>query len=49
MRFLKQSEAATLRAFSALATGNPFLPERVENERPALGDAFTPLANFAGP
>jgi hypothetical protein len=44
MRFLKQSESAVLSAFSALATGNPFLPERVENERRALGSAFTPLA-----
>jgi transcriptional regulator with AAA-type ATPase domain len=44
MKFLKPSEAAILSAFSALATENPFLPERVENERRALGRAFTPLA-----
>ncbi|MBW2274277.1 MAG: sigma-54-dependent Fis family transcriptional regulator [Deltaproteobacteria bacterium] len=43
MRFLEPHEASVLSAFSALATGNPFLPERVENERRALGPAFTPL------
>ena len=39
-RFLSDSETRTLEAFRALADGNPFLPERVEAERAALGDAF---------
>jgi hypothetical protein len=40
MRFLDDSEAAALAAVAALAQGNPFLPERVEAEQQALGDAF---------
>jgi hypothetical protein len=41
MRFLSDAERTVVRAVSALATGNPFLPERVENERRALGGDFT--------
>ena len=40
MRFLDASERSVLAAVADLAAGNPFLPERVENERIALGDDF---------
>lgn len=40
MRFLDDSESAVLAAVAALADGNPFLPERVESERSALGAEF---------
>jgi hypothetical protein len=40
MRFLDDPEREVVRAFAALATDNPFLPARIENERRALGDAF---------
>jgi hypothetical protein len=43
MAFLADGERGVVRALAALATENPFLPERVENERRALGDAFTPV------
>jgi hypothetical protein len=42
--FLSDSERPVVRALAELATGNPFLPERVEHERVALGDAFTPVS-----
>jgi transcriptional regulator with AAA-type ATPase domain len=40
MRFVDDSEAAVLAAVAALADGNPFLPDRVESERRALGPHF---------
>jgi hypothetical protein len=40
MAFLSSSERAFLRAASRLAFCNPFLPERVEHERAALGAEF---------
>jgi len=43
MRFLSDTERTVLEAMAALATGNPFLPERVDNERRALGERFRPL------
>jgi len=36
-------ELEVVEAVAALVAGNPFLPERVENERRALGRDFTPL------
>jgi len=39
MRFVSDSESRVLEAVAALADGNPFLPERVANERAVLGDA----------
>ena len=44
MAFVSDSERVVLRAMSGLAMCNPFLPERVENERRALGSDFTPMA-----
>ena len=44
MPFVSRSEAVVLRALAALADGNPFLPERVEAERAALGPAFVATA-----
>ena len=43
MAFVSNSEREVLRAMSGLAMCNPFLPERVENERRALGSDFTPM------
>ena len=40
MAFLSSLERAFLRAASRLAFCNPFLPERVEHERAALGTEF---------
>ena len=40
MAFLSRSERTFLRAVSQLAFCNPFLPERVECERAALGGDF---------
>ena len=40
MAFLSSSERAFLRAASRLAFCNPFLPERMEHERSALGAEF---------
>jgi hypothetical protein len=40
MAFLTSPERAFLRAASRLAFCNPFLPERVEHERAALGSEF---------
>jgi hypothetical protein len=40
MVFLSDGEREVAGAVAALATGNPFLPERIENERRALGDRF---------
>ena len=40
MGFLSDSEREVGGAVRALATGNPFLPERITNERTALGDRF---------
>jgi transcriptional regulator with AAA-type ATPase domain len=42
--FLSESERPVVGALAELATGNPFLPQRVEHERVALGDAFTPVS-----
>jgi transcriptional regulator with AAA-type ATPase domain len=42
MAFLSPQQRAILQAISRLAYCNPFLPERVEFERAALGDAFVP-------
>ncbi len=44
MVFVSDREREVLRAMSGLAMCNPFLPERVENERRALGSDFTPMA-----
>jgi transcriptional regulator with AAA-type ATPase domain len=44
MAFVSDSEREVLRAMSGLAMCNPFLPERVENERHALGSDFAPGA-----
>jgi transcriptional regulator with AAA-type ATPase domain len=43
MAFVSETEREVLRAMSGLAMCNPFLPERVENERRALGSDFTPM------
>ncbi len=40
MALLSDAERPVVQAFAGLATGNPFLPERVENERVALGPTF---------
>ncbi|HXB71174.1 MAG TPA: sigma 54-interacting transcriptional regulator [Candidatus Acidoferrales bacterium] len=40
MSFLNAGQRAVLRAVSSLGYANPFLPERVEYERAALGSAF---------
>ena len=42
MAFMTQSERAFARAISELALCNPFLPERIEAERRALGARFVP-------
>jgi hypothetical protein len=42
MPFLTPQQRAFLQAVSQLAYANPFLPERVDFERAALGDAFIP-------
>jgi DNA-binding NtrC family response regulator len=42
MPFLTPQSRAFLQAVSQLAYANPFLPERVQFERAALGDAFVP-------
>jgi transcriptional regulator with AAA-type ATPase domain len=42
MAFLSEPERSFLEAVSKLAYCNPFLPERIESEREALGDAFEP-------
>ena len=47
MVFISAPECAFLRAASRLAFCNPFLPERVEHERAALGREFeTTLARL---
>ncbi len=43
MGFLSDQERGVVEAIAALATGNPFLPERVGREREALGSDFTPV------
>jgi hypothetical protein len=43
MAFLSDSERTVVRAVATLATGNPFLPDRIENERLALGERFRPV------
>ena len=40
--FLTPAERSLAEAISQLAYSNPFLPERIECERQALGDAFAP-------
>src|SRR4051812_16489212 len=42
MAFLSKREREFLRAVSRLAYANPFLPERTEFEREALGSDFVP-------
>jgi transcriptional regulator with AAA-type ATPase domain len=42
MPFLSKRERSFLEAVSRLAYSNPFLPERAELERTALGDEFVP-------
>ena len=44
MELLRPAERPLARAVARLADGNPFLPERVEAERAALGRAFVPTA-----
>jgi transcriptional regulator with AAA-type ATPase domain len=41
MSVLADNERVVVGAIAALAGGNPFLPERIESERRALGRAFT--------
>jgi hypothetical protein len=45
MLFL-EGDATTARAIGTLATGNPFLPARLEAERAALGDAYDPAGTL---
>lgn len=40
MRLLDAGQSKVLRAVAALADGNPFLPERLDDERKALGSDF---------
>ena len=40
MPLFRRDEQIVARAVSGLAQGNPFLPERIEHERQALGSAF---------
>ncbi|MGH7304933.1 MAG: hypothetical protein ACRELZ_16745, partial [Candidatus Rokuibacteriota bacterium] len=42
MTFLTGPDRKLAEAISRLAYCNPFLPERIEYERQALGDAFVP-------
>lgn len=42
--FADDRELEVLRAVARLATSNPFLPDRIENESRALGDAFVDYA-----
>jgi len=42
MAFLSKREREFLQAVSHLAYANPFLPERTEFEREALGNEFVP-------
>jgi transcriptional regulator with AAA-type ATPase domain len=44
MVFLSDSEQGVVQALGALASANPFLPERVAWERQALGSRYAPLA-----
>jgi DNA-binding NtrC family response regulator len=41
-----ESEQAFAQAVARLAYGNPFLPERLEGERQALGEAFDPAGTL---
>jgi transcriptional regulator with AAA-type ATPase domain len=41
-----EGDATVARAVGELAAGNPFLPERLEAERTALGDAFDPAGTL---
>jgi len=41
-----EAESTLARAVGQLSAGNPFLPERLEAERAALGDAFDPAATL---
>jgi DNA-binding NtrC family response regulator len=40
MAFLSEPERGVVTAVASLATGNPFLPERIEHEKRALGSRF---------
>jgi hypothetical protein len=42
LSFLADADRTLAEAISRLAYCNPFLPERIEYERQALGDAFVP-------
>ena len=42
MNITKSGERSFLAAVSRLAYANPFLPDRVDAERDALGDGFVP-------
>ncbi len=44
MAFIRDSERDLVRAVAGLVDCNPFLPERLELERQALGDVFVPTA-----
>src|SRR5260221_4568128 len=44
MALIRKSERAVVSALAALVDCNPFLPERVELERRALGSAFVPVS-----
>ena len=41
-----EAESTLARAVGQLSAGNPFLPERLEAERAALGDAFDPTGTL---
>ena len=43
MALLKPEERAFARAISCISYCNPFLPERIEHEKKALGDEFEKL------
>ena len=46
MLFANEEERRFARAVAALVYGNPFLPERIEAERAALGAACDPAATL---
>jgi hypothetical protein len=45
MQFLRDEERRLLERLSALARSNPFLPERIQREREALGDDFEEVSS----
>jgi hypothetical protein len=46
MVFASDAEQSLAQAVAGLVYGNPFLPERLEAERAALGDAFDPAGTL---